>query len=210
MTLFDLLFLGMLFLVAAALAAALALAGAGRRGAAGRLAAAAAIGAAVYLGVVGAVARAAPARVIAAGRLRCYDDWCFGVAGAERAAAIGGARAQGGFYLVHLVLHSRALGRAQRERGDRVCLLTPAGRIAVSDAGQRAWEALHGLAPGLDAWLEPGATVATVRVFDVPAGIQPTGLTLVHPAGPGKLVIGDDDSFGHRPAIWLLGPAQVP
>lgn len=205
MTIFDLLFIAVFLSVVAGLVVAAAFLLRRRWRAAGWSAAATGVVACAYLGVVLVVSLTSPPRVYRLGQMHCADDWCFGVSGVEFASQLGGMPAQGTAYVVHLRIYSRAIARPQRERGNRVYLLGPRGRlIRPSQPALHAWEASHGHSIDLDAQLAPGESAEVTRVFDVPRGARLRGLVLMRPFGPGLFVIGDDGSLEHQLSYWAL------
>ncbi|HEX5324169.1 MAG TPA: hypothetical protein VFW40_10310, partial [Capsulimonadaceae bacterium] len=108
------------------------------------------------------------------------------------------------FYIVTVRVHSHARGRPQSEAGVNASLVDSHSRsYQISEVGQRAYEAEHGPTPPLTDRLQPGQTIESVLVFDVPAGASDIALNLGH-NGPGLFIIGDDESALHKPTIIRL------
>jgi hypothetical protein len=191
MTLFDLLFILAFLSAVAALATAAYQAIRGRARLAGSILLRLAISAAVYLGIVALVSVTSPRRVLHTGDERCFDDWCFAVNHVAKAPS-----AQGVSYTVDLRLFSRARRIAQREKDVDVYL--------VDARGNRFEPAPAPSAAPFDVMLQPGDSVITTRVFQVPADAHELGLVLDHHAGPGKFIIGDDLSLLHKRTIIRL------
>ncbi len=191
MTLFDLLFLALALAAALALLAAAWAGVRGRLKRAGRLLGALLTGAAVYMAIVIAVSLVLPRRVVARGADECFDDWCIGVADANRSDDRAGA-----VYDVGLRLHNRARRVSQRERNLHVYLEDEAGRRYEAQA--------DGSAAPFDVLLAPGDSIRTVRRFVAPAGVRHAGLVITHEGGfpIGWLIIGYD--------TWFRKPAIVP
>lgn len=197
MTLFDLLF-AVVFLasVLALLAAGVAAARSRRRRALGILGGWAA-GFGIYLAAVIAVSLASPRRVVPLREPQCFDDWCISVdrveASPEDAEVL---------YTVDLLLHSRARGRAQREKGVRVYVLDGLGRRfeAEPDPG----------AVPLDLLLGPGESAVATRRFRLPADAPTPGLVVAHGRFPGLFIAGDDQSLFHAPSVVQFPEATLP
>ncbi len=143
-----------------------------------------------------------PQRVVPMHEPRCFDDWCLSVEGVERRAAIGTVRARGTFWLVTVEVSSRARRVSQRARDAAVYLVDPRGRrIDPSPYGQRALESASGAGEPLDSTVDAGESFTHTVVFDVPVDVTELGLVTAHGTFPGRIVIGDDQSFLHRPTI---------
>jgi hypothetical protein len=144
------------------------------------------------------------------GEDRCFDEMCFAVNGFHRAATIENAgavtRPQGVFMIVDVRISNRG-GHAQRENGRKGVLIDQSGRVyEVSQAGKQALAGASGPLPGLDAKVDPGQSLDTKLVFDLPA-------SAVHPAfalgsglgfNPATIVIADEAHFLHKPTIVPL------
>ena len=153
--------------------------------------------AAVYLGIVATTSLTTPRRRLRMGEDQCFDDWCLGV---ERAAKAGG-----GFYIVTLRVSSRAKRVRQREWDAGVRLVDGRGeQYEVSAAGQRAFEAASGRARPLSDELGPGESFETVRVFHVQGDPGGLALEVTHGAWPGLFIIGGEGSLLHRDTVMDL------
>ena len=211
MILFDLLFLVVCLASVITLAAILRALVQGHRRQARTLFVRYAIGTASYLGMVIVVSLVTPQRVVAIGENRCFDDWCLAVEGVAHTPELGPAeatvRATGVFYVVTLRLSNGARGRPQRANSAAVHLWDGQGRrYDLSRPGQEAFEAQHGPVPPLTVTLAVGQALNTVAVFDLPTNARDVSLTVEHPVGPspGRLIIQDDASLFHKPAIVRL------
>jgi hypothetical protein len=140
------------------------------------------------------------------GEARCFDEWCIAGTSALRQPSIGGARARGIFYVVTLRVSSESRGRPQRETDVDTYLLDARGRrfdvsVAGADALQRA-----GLAgQPVTSVVAPGGSLESRLVFDV--ALDAAGLGFVkasHSGFPRRLIIGDPESFLHRPTVVRL------
>ena len=153
------------------------------------------VGWAGYLLIVGLVSATTPQRIVPMGQDRCFDEMCFAVVHAETASQLGPesqpAHANGMFYIVTVRVSSRSRGRAQSEGGLRAMLWEAGKSYDVSPEGQRAWEAANGETIRLTARLQPGESVTSVQVFDLPTQSTAPGLVLSHGFTPGYFVIGE-------------------
>ncbi len=167
-----------------------------------------------YLAIVVAVALLAPRQVYQIGETRCFDDWCISVVSAKAADAIGNTQPlRGRFLLVTLRVSSRARRMRQSEPSTIVYLLDAEGKEYDVAAGpQQAFEARNGAQPPIGAVLDPGDSITTVRVFDIPANLTEIGLATrqIGAYDPAIFVIGDDESLFHRPAIFRIPMTSQP
>jgi hypothetical protein len=186
MTIFDLLFL-VLFLTAAGTLLAIAVAAVrGRRARALTLLGRLACGIIAYLGLVYAATALSRLVVLHAGDAECSDDWCIAVDGAQRTAR--GATAE---YDVKLRIFSRALRRPQRE-------LAATDVYLVDSLWNRYDPVPNSANVPLNTLLQPGESIATERVFEVPAGAHGLGLRVGRsgmPIGPICLIVGECEAF---------------
>jgi hypothetical protein len=193
MTIFDLLFLALVFVSLAALAAAVVAALRGRGAHALRILGRWAGGAAVYLGIVAAVGWMRPQRVLEIGDPWCFDDWCLSVEHVSARPVPPEVR-----YDVRLRLFSRARRVSQRALGAWVCL--------VDARGNRYAPLPDPAAVPLDVRLGPGESVSTSRSFLVPSNAGELGLRTGHGVGgPAKFIIADEESLLHRPTYVRIG-----
>ena len=191
MTLFDLLFLVVVFASLISLLAATATALAGRRATAGRILRVygAAIG--VYLAAVLLVSLMRPRQILSLGEDKCFDDWCIRGESFERSPAGPSA-----IYRVTLVLSSTAKRVAQRENNVVVYLRDARGRRfdptpLASDVP-------------LNSLLLPQQSVTVQRVFAVPADAGDVGLVIAHEGGfPIEWFILGSGPFRKEPMVPL-------
>jgi hypothetical protein len=161
MTLFDLLFLVLLFTGLAVLVSCLVSALRGRRAQAGRRLRTLGGAALVYMAIVAGVSLVTPRRVLAVGEDQCSDDWCIAVLGASRTGD--------STLTVAFRLASRARRVTQRERFVVVYLRDSDGRRYDPDPAPNQ--------PPFDVALAPGASLNTTRVFRGPR--TPRGLGVI-------------------------------
>src|ERR1051326_1674328 len=128
-----------------------------------------------YLGIVLVVSLVAAQRTLKVGDQECYDDWCIAVEHVENSNAPRNVTPTSATYAVALRLSSRARRVAQRENGVAVYL--------VDADGHRYDPAPDLSAPPLNVLLQPQQSVATTRVFTVPASTQVRGLAITHEGG---------------------------
>jgi hypothetical protein len=162
-----------------------------------------------YLLIVVAVSATTTQRIIPMGQDLCFDEMCFAVIRAQPVSQLrsgdGAVRANGQFYVITVRVSSRSRGRAQSEGGLRALLWDSEKYYGVSPQGERAWEADNGETARLTARLQPGDSVLSVQVFDVPKEISAPGLVLSHGFTPGYFVIGECPLF-HKPTIVRINP----
>ena len=164
MSIFDLLFLCIVFGSVITLVVTVVAALGGKRRRAGVLLRAWGVLIALYAIAVIAVASTLPLRVLAIGDPQCSDDWCITVTNVNH-----NVNASGTEYEVDLQLTSRARRVAQREKG-LIVYLTDA-------RGNRYNPLPDASAVPLDVLLQPEESVIAKRKFQV-AG-SPTSLNLV-------------------------------
>jgi hypothetical protein len=147
------------------------------------------------------VAATTPQTVLSMADSRCFDEICFQVTDVERRSTVQNLAAKGAFYVVTVRTFSKALGRPQREGGAVASLI---------DTNQhRYWPIPTTMGPNersLDALIEPGKSVLTRLVFDVPKSVRKPGLVVSHSylLNPASIIIGDDQHFLHKPAMIQL------
>lgn len=213
MTLFDLLFLAsVLGSVIALLVASVALAR--RRWAVARgTLTGLGVYALLYAVALVSVSVFTPQQSLAMGQERCFDDWCIVVAHAAQQATIGAGAAevsaQGRFTVVTVRVSSHAKAISQRELDTQLSLVDGAGRrYDVSAAGQRALDASGESGQPLNTLLPPGGSFLRTVAFDTPIDASQLSLVVAHPAFPGVLIIGSEQSPFHRPALMRLSFAS--
>ncbi len=154
---------------------------------------------AVYLLLLLLVSWRQPERRMAPGEEQCFDDLCFAVKGADEMEGFR-VRGQEGARLlrVKVLVTNRGKGRPQGEGLIRAYLV---------DAQGRRWDEVRGLGGvRLTARVAAGDSVLSEPVFRVARDATGVGLVLTHGRWqPGVLVIGDPDSWGHRPTVMMLG-----
>ncbi|HEX5323295.1 MAG TPA: hypothetical protein VFW40_05870 [Capsulimonadaceae bacterium] len=208
MSIFDILFLVVVLSAAITLVAALIGLLRGRRRSALRALGILAACLAVYFLVDIVVTVSSPQRVLRMGQNRCFDEMCFAATSVKIVPTLGPkgrrVKAAGRFYLVTIRLSSHARRRPQRELGVMVSLIDSRGQIyGVSSAGRGAFEAASEPNPPITSLLQPGESLNSVQVFDVPKGASGIALHVGH-SGPGLFIIGDDENPLHKPTLIRL------
>ena len=155
-----------------------------------------------------AVSALTPQQTVRMGQRRCFDDWCIAAVQATQTLTAGPnsfVLAHGRFTLVTVRVTNAAQRVTQREYGDTLYLLDSAGhRYDVSLAAQRTLDAAGLSGQPLDTALTPGASFTHTAAFETPPNAPGLSLVITHAAFPGAIVIGDDESFFHRPTLMLL------
>lgn len=209
----ELLFLTLALATLAAIITGLVSWGSGRSAEAVRLALVLGMTWAAYLAVVVLVADLVPPRIVPPGQDLCFDEMCFSVVGARQAARLGpidhGTVANGIFLVVSVRVSSHSRGRPQSEGGLRARLTVDSRSWPVSKAGMAALEAEGTPSVPLTTRLQPGQSIVSLQVFDVPRGISDWRLDLDHGLTPGYLVIGESPLF-HPPALMVIPRGGMP
>jgi len=167
----------------------------GRRAEAVRHAASIAVVVGVYLLVVLGVSLAQRQRVVAMGQDQCFDEMCFAVTGVDE---IPGLVAGDDGRVVRVTIRVANHGREGKAEGLIAAYLV--------DSKGREWEPLPGLSGNrLNGRVAGGSEMLSEPMFRVAKDSEGLGLVLTHGNWqPGRLVIGDSDSLGHRRTIVAL------
>jgi hypothetical protein len=183
MTIFDVIFLALLFAAIVTVIAAVVSLIRGRRREALITIRALALCIAGYIGVVYLVTALSKQTVHRVGDSQCNDDWCISVEGVERTPKQNTAT-----YEVTLRIFSRALRRAQREN--------IATDVYLVDSNWNRYDPiLDGSEVPLNTLLQPEESITTRRRFDLPKGAQEIGLKIGYHSSPICLIIGECEAF---------------
>ncbi|MGO9241146.1 MAG: hypothetical protein ACLQBJ_10080 [Bryobacteraceae bacterium] len=206
MTLSDLFFLASVLMVLILITCIAVAAAQGRKDKARRLARSLGLFVAGYALVLIAVALILPRRFHAPGERRCFDDWCVAALSARAMAsstdqpcqAAPGSRS----WVAVVEVSSVAKGARQRARDVGVELEDRGGRRYTPCAAPL----LDGIGPRhlLSDELEPGGSFRVLLPFRLPDTAEPAGLVVHHGAFPSNVIIGDDQSFLHPPALLRI------
>lgn len=153
---------------------------------------------ATYLLVLAAVSVRQQGEQMRIGQEQCFDEMCFTVTGADEIEgflARGQERAR--LVRVKVRITNRGKGRAQSESLVRASLV---------DGQGRRWEEVRGLSGvRLTTMVAAGGSVVSEPVFRISKDAIQLGLVLTHGRWqPGVLVIGNPDSWMHRPTVMRL------
>ncbi|HEY3886529.1 MAG TPA: hypothetical protein VGL62_15055 [Vicinamibacterales bacterium] len=149
-----------------------------------------AIGAAVYFAIVIIASLVVTPRQFTLHELRCFDDWCITVSGAQRHPS---PPVAGSNFVVSLRLTNRAR-RVPMDEKDTVAY--------VVDAQAHRYDSLpDATAFPFDGILQPGESVTTFRYFNIPDDGRKLGLVFTHEGGfpIGWLIISEGGWF-QKPA----------
>lgn len=147
-----------------------------------------------------------PRRIYAPGERRCWDDWCataVRVAPATPSTPLPCIAAPGTRLWVAEIEVSSVAKRVRQRARDAAAELE-------DEQGARYQTCSAPLAQGgtspntLSDSLDPGDSFSVLLPFRLPAKAQPAGIVLHHGAFPGVLIIGDDSSALHRPALQQI------
>ena len=187
-TIFDLLFIAVVFASLATLLTAAIVAIRGRRAHALVILHKFGICAIAYLAIVVVVALFSPQRVLSLGEPWCFDDWCLSVENVSRAPAPPLFS-----YNVSLRIFSQARRVSQRAKGAWINVIDQRGNRYPSEPDPSAVP--------LDVLLQPGESITTSRLFKLPADAAGLGLITGHGGPncfPGCFIIADDASLFHK------------
>lgn len=147
-----------------------------------------------------------PRKQVPMGAAQCFDEWCITAEQVAMQNAIGTARADGTFCIATVRVSSRAKGRPQRETDVRVYLTDDRGRqFDVSPVGERALEQQGLAGKPLTSFVAPGDSFESRLAFDVPRDSRELNLVKTGWSWfPFRLIIGDPQSWFHRPTVVPL------
>ena len=147
-----------------------------------------------------------PRRIYATGERRCFDDWCVTALSAKVAdvsADVPCQSSQGSRTWVAVAeVFSDAKRIRQRARDARAELEDRQGRRYQPCSAPLG----NGTEPPrfLSDELGPGESFRVLLPFQLPDNAEPAGLLMHHGSFPGVLIIGQDQSFLHPPALHRL------
>lgn len=159
-----------------------------------------------YAVVLISVALVLPRRFYAAGERRCFDDWCVAALDAKVADTASDVPCQSGqgsrTWVAAVEVSSVAKRIRQRARDARAELEDQHGRRYEPCAAPLR----SGTDPPrfLSDELGPGESFRVFLPFRLPGNVEPAGLVVHHGAFPGIVIIGEDQSFLHPPALRRL------
>jgi hypothetical protein len=194
MTIFELLFIVALLASVATLLTAAVYALRGRRAQALRILRSLGMCAVAYFVSGIAVSLFSPQHVMRVGDPWCFDDWRLSVEKVNRTPAPSLVS-----YDVGLRISSTAGRVSQRAKGAWIYLIDGHGRRYAPDSDPSAVP--------LDVLLQPGESVVTSRVFQVPADAREIGLITGHGGpycGPMILIIGSAGCLFNKPTMIRL------
>jgi len=151
----------------------------------------------VYLLTLLAVSVFQKQRVIPIGQEQCYGEMCFAVVGVDE---VPGLVAADDSRVIRVAIRVTNRGHAAQSEGlIEAYLLDSQGRV---------WEPLAGLSGNrLNGRVAGGSEMLSQPMFRVAKDAAGLGLVFTHGSWqPGRLVIGDSDSLGHRPDTVPLNP----
>jgi len=150
----------------------------------------------VYLLVLLSVSVFQRQRIVPIGQDQCHGEMCFAVAGVDE---VPGLVAGDDSRVVRVTIRVTNHGHSAQSEGPiEAYLLDSRGRI---------WTPLAGLSGNrLNSRVAGGSQMLSQPLFRVAKDAAGLGLVFTRgPWQPGRLVIGDTDSLGHRPTIVPLG-----
>jgi len=219
----TLFFLGSVFLLGGAGLAFVAALAAGRLRIAKRVFAGAAMYAVVYAGTLLGFSAASKEMVLAAGQTKYFCEidchMAYSVSGVTTAKTLGegerGATAGGQFYVVTLRSWFDEKTISSRRGKEAPLWPNPREVYALDEAGNRYIPSLPGQKAVVSSTvpltqpLRPGESYETTLVFDLPAGVQHPRLLVADGFPLSALLVGHENSFGHKKAFFALEPVPV-
>jgi len=168
----------------------------GRREEAARHAAWIAVVAGAYLLVLLGISAMQRQRTVPIGQDQCFDEMCFAVVGVDE---VPGLVAGDDGRVVRVTVRVSNHGQHAEAEG----LI----EAYVVDSRGREWGPLPGLSGNrLNARVAGGSAMLSQPMFHVAGDSDALGLVFTHGNWqPGRLVIGDSDSLGHRKTVVPLG-----
>lgn len=163
----------------------------------------------IYAIVLVSVALLSPQHVYAMHQNRCFDDWCISAEQVTQQATMGASStavsAHGMYYVVTVRVSSKARGITQRALDARLYLLDAQGqRYDPDPTAQRALDAAGQSGQPLNSSLTPGSSFTHTVAFDLPKNSSQLALGVTHGLFPGVIIIGDEQSFLHKPTTFKL------
>lgn len=161
---------------------------------------------AVYVPVLLVSGLLMPRRIYPPGALRCWDDWCataVRVAPATPSTPLPCVGAPGTRIWVAEIEVSSVAKRVRQRAPDAYAELE-------DEQGTRYQTCAAPLAQGgtpartLADPLDPGDSFSVLLPFRLPTKAQPAGVVLYHGDFPGIVIIGNDSSVLHRPALQRI------
>jgi hypothetical protein len=135
-------------------------------------------------------------QVVRIGQDQCYDEMCFAVVGVDE---VPGLEAGDDSQVVRVAIRVTNRGHSAEAEGMIEAYLL--------DSRGRVWEPLAGLSGNrLNSRVAGGSQMLSQPMFRVAKDAAGLGLFFTHGSWqPGRLVVGDSDSLGHRPTVVPLG-----
>ena len=197
-TIFDLLFLVLVFAAVVSLVRAGSLAARRQFGYSRRVLGGLFIGAVIYFATIVLVSLYLPRRIASLGENQCFDDICVAIDGFSR-------RSEGAVpvYEVSARISNRARGAAQREQ-NLVMYLT--------DDKRRRFDAILNAADvPFNVLLNAGDSVIVERTFRLPGDSTNTFASITHEGGfPIRWLIIGETAWFHKPPLVLLQHPKTP
>jgi hypothetical protein len=155
---------------------------------------------AAYTAMLVAAALAMPRKELTAGERKCFDDWCVAASGLELQPTQALCPGAGSVWVASIEVSSVAKRIHQRAADASVEVENVDGKRYESCGG--------GGLPNIRDRLGPGESFSVSLPFGLPAGGHPAGLVVHHGAFPGIIIVGDDQSWLHKPTLFRVQPAK--
>jgi hypothetical protein len=154
-----------------------------------------------YAAVLLGAALLMPRRTLPQGVRECFDDWCVAGVGVGPSALVPPGCDGENIWIGTLEVSSDAK-RVRQRAADAAAMLEDQSGRRYRPCGIPA---SGGIEPhGIRDELGPGDSFQVTLAFSLPADARPIGFVISHGAFPGVLIIGDDQSLGHRPTLLAV------
>jgi hypothetical protein len=151
---------------------------------------------AVYVTALIVFALLTPRVELRPGEPKCYDDWCIAATGVHFVRVSPDCPGAADVWVATLNVRSVAIRVRQRAADAAVEMEDPSGRHYLP-CGSGGSHSLRGS-------LEPRESFLVFLEFALPAHVRPAGLVVSHGAFPGRIIVGDDQSWLHKPTLFHL------
>jgi hypothetical protein len=150
---------------------------------------------AAYVSALATAGLSMPRHELAAGERKCFDDWCVAASGAEVQSTQELCPGSAAVWVASIEVSSVAKRIHQR---------APDASIEVEDTdGKRYAPCAAGAGPrNIRDMLGPGESFSVSLPFGLPLDARPAGLVVHHGAFPGIIIVGDDQSWLHKPTLF--------
>ena len=135
-----------------------------------------------------------PRQELQQGERRCFDDWCVSASAIELQTDRGLCPGATTVWVATVEVSSVAR-RVQQRAADAF--------VEIEDGSGRRFEACgQSKSRNIRDLLGPGESFSVSLPFALPATARPAGLVIHHGSFPGAIIVGDDQSWLHKPTLF--------